>query len=111
MIDDLNLRVFDRISAMLCWLAALLLLLSYFYRALAAGTLLALMIVFLLNLRFHRFFRERRGLWFALRSFAMLVLYYLYSGTVFSLVYCSHVLKTSVGHTPPAAESGRMNDA
>lgn len=110
MINDLNLRVSDRISTMLCWLAAVLLILSYFSTALMAGALLALTTVFLLNLRFYRFFKERRGLWFAMKSFAMLVLYYLYSGIVFSLVYCLHVLKNSIGQTP-AAEPGRMNDA
>lgn len=111
-INDLNLRVADRVCTALCWLAAALLVLSYFYSVLLAGTLPALTIVFLLNFRCCRFFKRRRGLWFSVKSFAMLVLYYLYSGAVFSLVYCSHVFKNVVGeHAPPAAESGRMNDA
>lgn len=110
MINDLNLRVSDRFSALLSWLAIVLLVLSYFHTVLFAGALLALTIVFLLNFRLCSFFNERRGLWFSVRSFAMLVLYYLYSGAVFSLVYCSHVLKSAVGHTP-AAESGQIDNA
>jgi GT2 family glycosyltransferase len=99
MMDELNLRVSERVSAMLCGLAIMLLVLSYFLLPLLAGTLAALTAVLLINLRLCRFFRERRGLWFSLRSFAMLLLYYLYSGFTFALVYCSHVLKNAAGIT------------
>jgi GT2 family glycosyltransferase len=109
-IDDLNLRLSDRISAGLTALAAALLVLSYLSALLLTGTVAALAAVFLLNLRVHRFFKERRGAWFSVGSFAMLVLYYLYSGTVFTLVYCSSVLKHGVGYGR-AAERGRTNDA
>ncbi len=110
MINDLNLRAPDRLCTVLCGLAVLLLVLSYFHTALLAGTLLALIAVLLLNLRFCRFFKERRGLWFTVKSFAMLVLYYLYSGAAFSLVYGSHVFKNGVGRTP-RVEPERMTDA
>lgn len=110
MINDLNLLVSDRICTALCWLAAALFIFSYFYMTLMAGTFLALTIVFLLNLRCCRFFIRQRGLWFCLKAFAMLVLYYLYSGAVFSLVYGKHVLQNFAGRRP-AIESGRMNDA
>jgi GT2 family glycosyltransferase len=98
MIDDLNLRVSDRIAAALSALAVALLVLSYFYAVLLIGAVAALATVFLLNLPFHRFFKRLRGGWFSVGSFAMLVLYYLYSGTVFTLVYCSHALKSGVGY-------------
>ena len=109
MINDLNLRVSDRISAVLSGLAVALLILSYFSTALLIGVLAALTIIFLLNLGFLRFFMRRRGLWFSARSFVMLVLYYLYSGAVFTLVYCSHVLKNAFGHSR-VADAGRMNN-
>lgn len=109
-IDDLNLRVTDRISAALSGLAVALLVLSYFNAALLVGTLASLAAVFLLSLRFQRFFWERRGGWFSAGAFAMLVLYYLYSGTVFTLVYCSSVVKNILGDER-AAERGRINDA
>lgn len=110
MINDLNLRVSDRVCTALSALASVLLILSFFYTPLLIATILALAAVFLLNLRFHRFFKERRGRWFAVRSFGMLVLYYLYSGAVFTLVYCSRIFKNVLGDTR-AAEPGRMNDA
>ncbi|HUQ33133.1 MAG TPA: glycosyltransferase [Pyrinomonadaceae bacterium] len=110
-IDDLNLRVSDRISAMLSAFALALLVLSYFYAALLAGAAVALTVVFLLNLPLQRFFRERRGVRFSACSFAMLVLYYLYSGAVFTLVHCSSVLKNSVRRGLSAAKRERTNDA
>jgi glycosyltransferase involved in cell wall biosynthesis len=110
MINDLNLRMSDRISTALSGLAVALLILSYFHIALLVGMTAALTAIFLLNLRFFRFFRERRGVWFSVRAFAMLVLYYLYSGIVFTLVYCSHILRDA-GRAARAAESGPTKDA
>lgn len=110
MINDLNLRVSERICAALAGLAFALFVLSYFSIALFIAALAALTIVFLLNLSFHRFCKERRGVWFAARAFVMLALYYLYSGIVFALAYCAHVLKSVFGVTR-AAESGRVSDA
>jgi GT2 family glycosyltransferase len=114
MINDLNLRVSDRVSAALAGLAVSLLFLSYFYPALLAAMLATLTAVFLLNFRFQRFLKERRGLWFAARSFALLTLYYLYSGTVFVLCYCAHVLRKRAAIKrlgPTATESERIPDA
>lgn len=93
MINDLNLRVSDRISAALSGLAVALLVLSFFHQLLLVGVLAALSAVFLLNLGFVRFFKTQRGVWFSMRAFAMLVLYYLYSGFVFTFVYCSLIFK------------------
>ncbi|HEV7374329.1 MAG TPA: glycosyltransferase family 2 protein [Pyrinomonadaceae bacterium] len=110
MIRDLNLRMSDRISTALGGLAVALFILSYFHTVLLAGMLAALTAVFILNLRFFRFFKERRGVWFSVKAFVMLVLYYLYSGVVFTLVYCSHILKDA-GRAARAAESGPTKDA
>jgi glycosyltransferase involved in cell wall biosynthesis len=114
MINDLNLRVSDRISSALTGLAFALLILSYFYPALLVAMLATLAAVFLLNFRFQRFLKERRGLWFAARSFALLTLYYFYSGTVFVLCYCAHILRKRAAIkqlAPAATESERINDA
>jgi GT2 family glycosyltransferase len=111
---DLNLRASDRVSAALTGLTVALLFLSYLYPPLLAATAATLAAVLLLNLRFQRFLKERRGLWFAARSFAMLTLYYFYSGTVFALCYCAHVLgrRGAAGRLGPGAtEPERMNDA
>jgi glycosyltransferase involved in cell wall biosynthesis len=99
MINDLNLRTRDRLSAALTCTALASLVLSFFFPAAIAGIPLALMVVFLLNLPFYRFLTERRGYWFALRSFAMSVLYYLYSSSVFTLCYCMYLTRSVFGQT------------
>lgn len=118
MINDLNLRVRERICAVLVGLAFVSVALSPFSPfspfALAA-TLSCLAVVLLLNLRLLLFLAARRGAWFALRSFVMQCLYYFYSGTVFALCYVVHTLKkmlVSVRHIRPAnSATGRVNDA
>ncbi|HMF54804.1 MAG TPA: glycosyltransferase [Pyrinomonadaceae bacterium] len=114
MINDLNLRVRDRVSAALVWLAVSLLVLSYFSIAFFAGMLATLTAILLLNLPFYRFLKERRGRLFALRSFGMLSLYYFYSASVFALCYCMYVIGSACRFTRlkrRAAESEQVNDA
>ncbi|MEA2176383.1 MAG: hypothetical protein QOD00_3975 [Blastocatellia bacterium] len=114
MIDDLNLRVADRVCAGLTGLAVLCLILSYFSIAFLLGTTAMLAVVFLLNCRFYNFLKGLRGHWFALRSFSLLALYYFYSGTVFALCYCAHVVGNAFGLTrlgQRAASAGRVKDA
>ncbi|MBA3242708.1 MAG: glycosyltransferase family 2 protein [Acidobacteria bacterium] len=128
LIDDLNLRVRERISAALVGLALVLLALSCFTAftaftafntftgatlnafsaALLAGAAAALASVFLLNLRLFRFFRERRGNAFAAASFVMLVLYYFYSGTVFALCYCERVFGKMFEAASPVRTEAKM---
>jgi GT2 family glycosyltransferase len=113
-LNDLNLRVSDRVSAALAWLAVLLLVLSYFSAAFFACTLAALASIFLLNLPFYRFLKARRGRRFALGAFGMSVIYYLYSAGAFALCYCAHALRRArrlarAGRR--AGESGRVKDA
>jgi GT2 family glycosyltransferase len=113
-INDLNLRVTDRICAALTGMAVASLILSFFSMAFLAVMPASLAGVFLLNHRFHRFLKGRRGAWFALRAFPLLALYYFYSGTVFALCYVEHLLRQAFGATGAgrrAAESGRVEDA
>jgi glycosyltransferase involved in cell wall biosynthesis len=109
MINELNLRFPERACAMLAGLAAVLLILSYFQPLLLIAALAAAAAIWLINFQLQCFLKERRGLWFALKAFAMLLLYYLYSGVTFTLVYVSRVLKNAVG-VARLAEPGRMND-
>jgi hypothetical protein len=70
--------------------------------------------VFLLNFHFYSFFKRHRGVWFSTRAFAMLTLYYFYSGTVFALCYGAHILRRARGGATPGAratELGRIGDA
>jgi GT2 family glycosyltransferase len=124
---DLNLRAADRASAALacaafltlaCAAASLLfpgLFSSPFVPTLLFGAASSMpAVVFLLNLPLLGFLRARRGNVFALASFAMLSLYYLYGACVFTLCYCEHALKsartrTHVGRRADAR--GRVEDA
>jgi GT2 family glycosyltransferase len=114
MINDLNLRVRERVCAMLSGCGVVLAALTYFYPSLLAGTLVCLVAVFLLNLRLLRFFNARRGAWFASRAFVMQCLYYFYSGTVFALCYFAHTLRRALARVRlirPATAAGSVNDA
>jgi GT2 family glycosyltransferase len=114
MINDLNLRVRDRVCASLTGLAVASLLLSYLSRAFLPLMLAALAGVFLLNLSLFCFLKARRGGWFALRSFPLLALYYFYSGTIFALCYCAHLIRNVLRGTrlgQQSAERGRVEDA
>lgn len=92
-VNDLNLRLADRVSAGLVGCAIALAFLSYFSAYLGLAALAALVAVFALNLPLLRFFARRRGAWFAAGAFAMQCLYYFYSGMVFVLCWCAHRLR------------------
>lgn len=127
---DLNLRAGDRVSAALACAAVLTLALasaSLLLRAslsssspftpllpalLFAATASMLVAVFVINLPFLRFMRARRGTPFALASFAMLTLYYVYSACAFAFCYCERALKSSRAPAGRRADArGRVEDA
>jgi GT2 family glycosyltransferase len=113
-IDDLNLRVSQRVSAALAWLAVALLILSYFSVAFLALVPVALAFIFLLNLPFYRFLKARRGRACALGGFCLSVVYYFYSAGAFALCYCAHALRRArvlARHGRRAGESRRVKDA
>src|SRR5215213_721839 len=127
---DLNLRAGDRASAALacaallalaCASASLLFPAPFsspvapepFLRALlfcAAALMLAA--VFVLNLPLLRFMRARRGTLFALASYAMLTLYYVYGAFAFAFCYCERLWKSArVPAGRRAGARGRVEDA
>lgn len=94
---DLNLRENNIASVAVVWLALACLLVSPWWPALlaaAAGLLLAMVA---LNASFVRFVAKRRGALFALRTAAMLALFYLYSGLGAGLGVLTHIAE---GHRP-----------
>jgi hypothetical protein len=109
-VNDLNLRLADRVAAGLVGLAVALAFLSFFNAYFILGAVAALALIFVLNLPLLRFFARRRGAWFAAGAFAMQCLYYFYSGTVFVLCWLAHGLKgfgvtNRHGHSPSEAET------
>jgi len=127
---DLNLRASDRASAALAC-AALLALASasaallfpetFSTHAESVLSLPALLLcasasmlaaVFVLNLPFLRFMRGRRGAPFALASFAMLALYYVYGACAFSLCYFERLWRHAGSPDVRRADArGRVEDA
>lgn len=127
---DLNLRAADRASAALacaallmfaCAFAALLFpapfpslttpaVLSPALLFAASASMLAA--VFVLNLPLLRFMRGRRGTLFALASFAMLTLYYVYGACAFAFCHFERLWKSArVPAGRRAAARGRVGDA
>lgn len=114
LINDLNLRVRERICAVLVGLGAAFVVLSCFSPRFIVAALACLGVVFLLNLRLLSFLTGRRGAWFALASFVMQCFYYCYSGTVFTLCYVVHALRKTLASMRlmrPARATGSVKDA
>lgn len=91
MVNDLNLRTADRVSAALVGLAVAMLLLSMLWPRLLWIALPALTIVFLLNSEIYGFFFRRRGVAFLILAFPTHLLYYLYSGLTFLFCWSRQV--------------------
>jgi glycosyltransferase involved in cell wall biosynthesis len=100
--DDLNLKLSQRVSAVLAYALAATLAaaawrpfgLGLGVWAAAAGALLLAIVA--MNRRFYAFFARERGLLFALRVVPLHVLYYLYSGVALAIGVARHVWKTKV---------------
>lgn len=93
MVNDLNLRLADRVCAALAWAALALIACSILIPALIAPAVAALAVVLYINRRFYLFFLNKRGALFAARAFGMHLLYYLYSSAAFALCYARHALR------------------
>ena len=97
LINDLNLRTADRVSAVLAGSAVLTLALTPFKPWLLYLLPLLLITLLLLSRPLYSFFLRRVGLQFALLAFPVQVLYYLTSGVTFALCWCRHVLAARQG--------------
>jgi GT2 family glycosyltransferase len=99
MLNDLNLRMADRISAVLVCLAAALAVASPFWPSLLLGALPLVGAVLVLNRDAFVFFLRRRGLWFAVRAFLMQLVYFLYSTVAFAV--CWSQARLGAATAPP----------
>jgi glycosyltransferase involved in cell wall biosynthesis len=92
MVDDLNLRTSDRISAGLLGLSLALLLFSIFNPPLLVILPLLLTTIIVINHRFYAFFLKKRGFLFTVLVFPAHLLYYFYSSGAFAYCWVSHYL-------------------
>lgn len=106
---DLNLKVANRISAVVCWLLLGGIAASIFIPPLWLGVLALDLALVGLNWNLYRFFYHKRGILFALRAIPLHWLYYLYSSAAFAYVMLGGVFNpnrqataTTPAPNPPA---------
>jgi len=92
MVNDLNLQTTDRISAALLGLSLLLLPFAVLIPQLLLLVVVLLGMIPILNHKLYRFFYHHKGLAFAILSFPLHLLYYLYSAATFVLCWFSYSL-------------------
>ncbi len=83
---DLNLKISNRISALLCWLLLATFAATFFSSSFWFGALAIVLALVALNFDLYRFFFRKRGVWFTLRALPLHWLYYLYSSAAFAYV-------------------------
>ena len=91
MVNDLNLKMSQRISAGLLGLAVVILPFAIFKTSLLFVILFLLAMIFLLNYELFSFLFRSRGLGFSTLSFPLHLLYYFYSGVTFLVCWCDHM--------------------
>jgi glycosyltransferase involved in cell wall biosynthesis len=92
LINDLNLKTADRISAILAGSAVFTLALAPFKPWLLGLLPFLLITLLLLSRPLYSFFLRHVGLRFALLAFPVQFFYYLTSGVTFGLCWCKHIL-------------------
>lgn len=96
LVNDMNLKKKDRLSAVFLALAFFSLPLAILSPALAFVPLLLLIVIAVLNRGILGFFVAKRGWWFAVRTFPLLLFYFFYSGTVFVTCWLFYLLPDAV---------------
>jgi GT2 family glycosyltransferase len=93
--NDLNLKLTDRVSAVLAWVGAALLIGAVVRPFLLVYAAAPLVLLLLLNARLYGFFYRTRGAAFTAGSIAWHWLYYLYSSGVFAWAFVARCLQSS----------------
>ena len=90
MIQDLNLSIVQRVSAVLVYVAAVSAVLAAVHYFFIFPALFCVAGVLFLNRNLYVFFWKRRGFGFALRTVPMHFLYYGYSAAAFGICWANH---------------------
>ena len=96
LINDLNLKTADRLSAMLVGLSIALLPFAFVQPLLLAVIAIFLLAILWLNRELFRFFLKTKGLLFTLGAFPWQLLYFFYSGTTFVICWFRYALPKSL---------------
>jgi GT2 family glycosyltransferase len=89
-LDDLNLKISHRVSVVCIYLLLFSLLAALFIPKLVLAASILLPLLVLLNLDLYGFFKNKRGLGFAVKTIPWHWFYFFYSGLAFSIGYCVH---------------------
>ena len=92
-IDDLNLKFSSRISVMAVFVLALTFIGSIFAPLLLVFTVFLMVLLFGLNWDLYRFFKNKRGLSFAVKTIPWHWFYFFYSGLAFSVGFAKYQIK------------------
>lgn len=80
---DLNLQTHNRVSVFLLYILLVWMVLEFVYVGIAVLALVTAGLLVWLNVDLYRFFHQKRGFWFMLKSIPIHWLYYFYNGISF----------------------------
>lgn len=106
MINDMNLKTSDRLSAALVGLSLLLVPFVFWRPALLVVILAFLFGILFLNRRIFGFYAEKKGLLFAALTYPWQFFYYLYSGATFAFCWFRYALPLALGLGKPKSAAG-----
>jgi glycosyltransferase involved in cell wall biosynthesis len=92
-IDDLNLKISNRISVILIFLLLLALLGAWFVPSVMVFAMVVAVALLAFNWPLYRFFYDKRGFGFAIKTIPWHWFYFLYSGLAFMIGFVKHRLK------------------
>jgi glycosyltransferase involved in cell wall biosynthesis len=92
-IDDLNLKISNRVSVVFAYLLFLTLLGGLFMSSLFVPAVFLIMLLLGLNWDVYSFFKDKRGLGFAVKTIPWHWFYFLYSGFAFAIGVATHHVK------------------
>lgn len=92
LIDDMNLKTSDRLSAILVGLSMLVFPFAFWKPILSILLVILLLIFLFLNRGIFQFFAKKKGILFAARAFPCQLFYFFYSGVIFVLSWVWYAL-------------------
>jgi len=98
LLDDLNLEISNRISVVSVYILIIALLGSCYIPWLLIMVLLPILLLIFLNRHLYSFFKQKRGIFFMLKTIPWHWFYFFYSGLGFIIGFANHYLKKIQGH-------------
>jgi glycosyltransferase involved in cell wall biosynthesis len=107
LINDLNLKNSDRLSAMLVGLSVALFPIAFWQPILSVLPMVLLLVVLFLNRKIFSFFVEKKGVRFAVKAFPWQLFYFFYSGVSFVFSWFRYAFPQLLGF----GKSGKIREA